>query len=147
MNDILPSRSNTITSKVLIIGAGIAGLEAARLLQEQGIDYLVLEARNRTGGRVSTIRATNGLMLDMGARYIHGLYGSIPSGLLTNPLWDFARADNISICETGQHDFLGSYLANDSISTVQNWYDEFYGFPARSNSNGIVVECFRGILR
>ncbi|CAF1013393.1 unnamed protein product [Adineta steineri] len=124
--------SNTSSTKVLIIGGGISGLEAARLLQQNGIQTLVLEARNRTGGRIWSIRSKNGLMLDMGARYIHGIRGSIPSGLLTNPIWDYTQETNISICTaTGEHDFLGSYPfdnISDSISAIQNWYDEYMVF-------------------
>jgi monoamine oxidase len=39
-------------SKVLVVGAGISGLETALLLQEQGVDVQVIEGRNRVGGRV-----------------------------------------------------------------------------------------------
>jgi monoamine oxidase len=37
---------------VVIIGAGISGLYAAMLLEKAGVDYVILEARDRTGGRV-----------------------------------------------------------------------------------------------
>lgn len=36
----------------VIIGAGISGLYAATLLEKAGVDYVILEARDRTGGRV-----------------------------------------------------------------------------------------------
>jgi len=42
-------------AKVLVIGAGISGLETALLLQEQGVDAQVIEARNRVGGRVLSL--------------------------------------------------------------------------------------------
>ena len=38
--------------RVVIIGAGISGLYAATLLEKTGVDYVILEARDRTGGRV-----------------------------------------------------------------------------------------------
>jgi len=38
--------------KVIIIGAGFAGLAAAKKLKEQGIDVSIVEARSRVGGRV-----------------------------------------------------------------------------------------------
>ena len=41
---------------VLIVGAGISGLAAARKLTDEGFDVLVLESRNRTGGRIGTDR-------------------------------------------------------------------------------------------
>ena len=38
--------------KVIIIGAGASGLAAAKILQRNNIDYLILEASNRYGGRL-----------------------------------------------------------------------------------------------
>ncbi|CAF1096756.1 unnamed protein product [Adineta steineri] len=128
VNDFDSRSSDIPTTKVLIIGSGISGLEAARLLQQNGVATIVLEARNRTGGRVWSIRSKNNLTLDMGAHSINGIYGSIPSGLLTNPLWDLTRSANISACPTGQHDFFGSYPVYYSSIVVQKWYDEYMLF-------------------
>ena len=41
-------------TKIIVVGAGIAGLAAAKKLQEQGFDVQILEARNRIGGRTWT---------------------------------------------------------------------------------------------
>lgn len=43
-----------LDADVIIIGAGLAGLTAAHYLKQRGIRHLVLESRNRTGGRVIT---------------------------------------------------------------------------------------------
>lgn len=115
-------------TRVLIIGAGISGLEAARLLRQHGIKTLVLEARNRIGGRIWSIRSKSGVMLDLGASYIHGIYGSIPSGLLTNPLWDLTQEAKIPTHKTERTFFLGSYPVNISMSYARNWYDEYMTF-------------------
>lgn len=42
--------------KVIVIGAGIAGLAAAQQLQQFGLEVIVLEARDRVGGRIATFR-------------------------------------------------------------------------------------------
>lgn len=59
----------------IVIGAGVSGLTAARLLAQAGRRVVVLEARDHVGGRVSTDR-TDGLVTDMGASWIHGVTGS-----------------------------------------------------------------------
>jgi monoamine oxidase len=58
---------------VVIIGAGAAGLAAARALHDSGVDFLVLEARERTGGRVHTIHDPDTpVPIELGAEFIHG---------------------------------------------------------------------------
>jgi monoamine oxidase len=58
---------------VLIIGAGAAGLAAARQLHGAGASVLVVEARHRMGGRILTHRVdTNDLPLELGAEFVHG---------------------------------------------------------------------------
>lgn len=59
----------------IVIGAGVAGLTAARLLTKAGRRVVVLEARDRVGGRVTTDRRF-GLVTDMGASWIHGIADS-----------------------------------------------------------------------
>jgi len=54
-----------------VIGAGMAGLTAARQLAEAGRKVLVLEARDRVGGRIRT-RRDEGEILELGAEFIHG---------------------------------------------------------------------------
>jgi monoamine oxidase len=58
---------------VLIIGAGVAGLAAAGMLSRAGIRVLVLEARNRLGGRVLTVHPPDlDVAIELGAEFIHG---------------------------------------------------------------------------
>lgn len=60
----------------LVIGAGFAGIAAARDLAQAGVAVTVLEARDRMGGRVWTSRAWPDLPVDMGASWIHGVRGN-----------------------------------------------------------------------
>jgi monoamine oxidase len=59
----------------VIVGAGVAGLTAARLLHAAGNRVVVLEARDRVGGRVTSDRRF-GVVTDMGASWIHGITDS-----------------------------------------------------------------------
>lgn len=58
----------------VVVGAGVAGLAVARLLQDAGRTVIVLEARDRVGGRVHTDRSDG--VVDLGASWIHGVDGS-----------------------------------------------------------------------
>jgi monoamine oxidase len=58
---------------VVIIGAGVAGLTAARILAEAGRSVLLLEARDRIGGRIWTRNEIDtGTPVELGAEFIHG---------------------------------------------------------------------------
>lgn len=54
--------------KVIVIGAGLSGIAAARELNALGIDVLVLEARDRIGGRICQGKAFKDCAIDLGAR-------------------------------------------------------------------------------
>ncbi|MCF3641228.1 FAD-dependent oxidoreductase [Rhizobium sp. TRM95111] len=55
---------------VIVVGAGFAGLSAARSLTDAGCDVLVLEARDRVGGRVESVTLPDGLRLDTGGQFL-----------------------------------------------------------------------------
>lgn len=56
--------------KVVIVGGGIAGIKAALVLQCHGVDYEILEAKDRLGGRLQTVQGLNS-KYDMGASWYH----------------------------------------------------------------------------
>ena len=83
--------------RILVIGAGMAGLTAARKLCEEGKRVLVLEARERVGGRICTLRS-QGEVVELGAEFVHG----------TPPeLWELIREARL---ETYELD--GDYLCH-----------------------------------
>ena len=90
---------------VIIIGAGVAGLAAAKHLIAAGRDVQVLEARDRIGGRVWTDRSL-GVPLDMGASWIHGVRG--------NPLTDLADELDIKRATTDY----GNHIVRDAQGRI-----------------------------
>ncbi len=75
---------------VVVVGAGVSGLAAARVLAQGGQRVVVLEARDRIGGRTWTDDEL-GVPVDLGASWIHGIDG--------NPLWALAPAFGIDTVE------------------------------------------------
>ena len=63
--------SNRTETDIAIIGAGIAGLRAAQVLQDAGMDFLLLEGAHRIGGRAYTEQVRPGEVFDLGAHWMH----------------------------------------------------------------------------
>jgi monoamine oxidase len=56
--------------RVIVVGAGFAGLSAATILLDEGVGVTVLEARERVGGRVWSTTLSNGAIVELGAEWI-----------------------------------------------------------------------------
>ncbi len=67
-----PSEHDPEIYDVIVLGAGMAGLATGHALLDDELDVLVLEARDRLGGRVHTDRQFAGFPLELGAEFIHG---------------------------------------------------------------------------
>jgi len=88
---------------VLVVGAGVAGLAAAQDLVRAGAQVIVLEARDRLGGRTATI-VRDGFALDLGASWIHGVDG--------NPVSDLVESGGLSTITTDVESSIGFDAAN-----------------------------------
>jgi monoamine oxidase len=63
-------------SDVIILGAGLAGLSAARDLAVAGVDVVVLEARDRVGGRVEQVRLADGRRAQLGGEVVGAVHSA-----------------------------------------------------------------------
>jgi len=82
-----------VKGKVVVIGAGIAGLAAAQQLRSFGMEVVVVEARDRVGGRIATFRK-GPYIADLGAMVVTGLGG--------NPITVLSKQVNMELSKISQ---------------------------------------------
>ncbi len=120
--DIPQADSDSRATDVLVLGAGIAGLAAACALTDDGWNVIVLEARNRIGGRVSTDTSL-GVPLDLGASWIHGVKG--------NPITKLAKQFGVQTTPTDydnamMYDFDGRVMSDSEYTEIEDLFDSIY---------------------
>ena len=113
--------------RVLVVGAGIAGLSAAYHLEAAGIESTVLEARERIGGRVWTDRDFADIPVEFGAELIHGRSPEVNTwdwvdklGLTT---WHWNKNDD-SMIRTEEGDWLTmgeARAASVELDVTRSW--------------------------
>jgi monoamine oxidase len=104
---------------VVIIGAGAAGIAAAKELQALGQNFLLLEASHRIGGRAYTENVAPGMPFDLGAHWIMA-----PS---ENPLMPLAEAGELELDEETEHYTAGRYFEDDAW-LPRNAYEDFANY-------------------
>ena len=130
----LPVRSASGDYDVAIIGAGAAGLAAGRRIAQAGKSYVILEAGDRTGGRIASASLPSGAVYDRGANRF-----SAPA---RNPLVAVARAERLKLYEPspGRRLYIGAREARDGE------YDDFTASLRRaSRTIAAVAELGRDI--
>jgi monoamine oxidase len=108
-------------TEVIVIGAGASGLAAARTLHDKGKKVIVLEARNRLGGRVWSDRSWPDVALDMGASWIHGVEG--------NPLAALAETYKLKTVSTDEDSAVlyntdGTKLSDRKFDEIESMFDK-----------------------
>ncbi|WP_199245119.1 FAD-dependent oxidoreductase [[Phormidium] sp. ETS-05] len=113
------SMAKLTDKNILIIGAGIAGIAAARKLTKNGFNVKILEGRNRIGGRINTNRSL-GLAVDLGAAWIHGS--------TDNPITTIATEFKLNINQTDYENIQvynseGKSLSESALDDAYDLYD------------------------
>lgn len=105
--------------KIIVIGAGIAGLMAARQLREFGFDVTIYEARDRIGGRIATFRK-GPFIADLGAMVVTGLGG--------NPVSILSKQISMDLTKIKQkcplYDNSGKTLPKDRDDTIEREFNK-----------------------
>jgi monoamine oxidase len=117
------ANSDERRTAVVVVGAGLAGLMAARHLRSFGVDVLVLEARDRVGGRTWSIRAGDGqTVIDMGGQWIGPTQRRLAKlaaelGVTTFPTYD--TGPNIQYINGARHTYSGAIPMIDPEVTME----------------------------
>ena len=112
----------TAATDVVVVGAGLAGLAAASRLVDAGAEVVVLEARDRVGGRTLTLPAADGTLIDHGAHWIGPTQDRIAAlaervGVTTYPTYE--RGVNIEFYDGRSYRYDGDILeGEDSVNAV-----------------------------
>src|SRR5215216_7728888 len=95
---------------VIVVGAGAAGLMAARQLRRAGLSVLLLESSNRVGGRVRTLYDSHaGVPIELGAEFVHG------EAKETNRLLDEARLVTVPVLGEHFRSRAGKFESQDRV--------------------------------
>lgn len=124
------------TGKVLIVGAGAAGMAAGFLLEQKGIDYQILEASQSIGGRMKRTDEFVDFPIPLGAEWLHVSVDELAeftSGIDTDietELKGYSEEDQIGYYEDGELSHYSIYEAfgnsfNDQKFINSTWFDFF----------------------
>uniref|UniRef100_A0A3Q3KC18 monoamine oxidase n=1 Tax=Monopterus albus TaxID=43700 RepID=A0A3Q3KC18_MONAL len=90
------------TYDVIVVGGGISGLCAAKLLKASGLSPVVLEARDRVGGRTFTVQNKETKWVDLGGAYI---------GPTQNRIFRLAREYGVETYKVNERENLVHYVS------------------------------------
>ena len=128
------------TKSVIVIGAGMAGIKAAHMLDQAGFSVQVLEGRDRIGGRMHSDNRL-GTPVDLGASWIHGINGNPVHELAQQQnvpmqVWDYNNA--VLYNQQGQIDHNLASRLFSTLDNLENWaYD-----AVMADDNATIADAF-----
>lgn len=111
------------TMKVIVIGAGVAGLYAANLLKAEGLEVTVLEARSQAGGRVQTDYDFADFPIEKGAAYSHG------DNHILYDLAEYREADPQPSRGKGYYYWQGKFMSRKEARAIEELREAMSVFP------------------
>lgn len=124
---------------VIIVGAGISGLAAAKKLKEKGFNVIIFESQNKIGGRLCSNRSL-GFAFDEGASWIHGING--------NPITELAQQAGMNLFHTDD-DSRKSYDVSGVLrdaTSYNNAEDELYTILNSMMNSGNATQSFETVF-
>ncbi|MEM6965744.1 MAG: NAD(P)/FAD-dependent oxidoreductase [Bacteroidota bacterium] len=143
--DFYPEMDVNFNGKIIIIGAGAAGLIAGHILNKYGIDFQIIEASSVFGGRVKKIDGFADFPIDLGAEWIH-TDPSILAKLLNDPTVDanietiVYNPATVSVWKNGKlrkRNFASNFYSEYKFKRT-TWYDFFDQFIVPNISDKII---------
>ena len=124
-----------MSADVVVIGGGLAGLSAASALVGAGVQALVLEARDRVGGRTFSDRLDDGTVVDLGGQWLGARHDALRElaeelGCETFPTYD--AGDQLDVRDGAVHRFSGLLPRDDEemVADLSSAYDRIDALTA-----------------
>ncbi|MEH6631334.1 MAG: NAD(P)/FAD-dependent oxidoreductase [Halopseudomonas aestusnigri] len=125
-----------LTPDVIVVGAGIAGVASARKLMMHGVSVLVLEARDRIGGRAYTESDTFGVPYDHGCAWLHSADVNPLSTLIKDTpgfdIFDHGALETQFYCsgrKASPEDYASAEKSEDAL------YDDLWAYDAEAGGD------------
>lgn len=130
---------NNKNKTIIVIGAGISGLAAAKQLKAEGFNVIVLEAQDKVGGRLRTDRSL-GVAFDEGASWIHGINA--------NPITMLAAQAGMDTFETVDESRVSYDIGGvlRSAATYDNTETELYSIINTMMNSGNANQSFETVF-